>query len=127
MTVYAAVVQPTVSDSDTSGTQGPTGTSAATPAIAMLVAILTIMGAVAAEAWWSTALALVIEIAMLGIVVSYVRRVTTLMRATDEADSTLGSNESLQEAFSAHDVPVGSPERGAVRRAHQLSHPVAAA
>ena len=104
---------------------GPSGGGAVAPAVAMLVAVLTIMATVVARTWWTTTLALVIEAAMLTIIGLYVWRVTTPTGADASAD--LANAEPAQDAFSAHDVPMGAPERGAVKAAYRRSHPAAVA
>lgn len=105
--------------------QPTTGAGPLVPTAAIVLAILGIMLIVAAHAWWATLLAIVIESAVVALIVLYMQSVTTTRRRSRGAVIDLANRDEGQDELSEHDVPMGAPERGAVKHAHEHDHPVA--
>ena len=97
-----------------SGTVGPL-----MPAAAIVLVVVGIMAVVAAHAWWATALAIVIEGIALALIVLVMQRVTTTRAGTWDTVLDLANRGEGQNEMSEHDIPMGAPERSAVKRAHE--------
>lgn len=95
------------------------------PTVAIVLTVLVIMAIVAAHAWWATILAILIEAAVVALVVLYVQRATTVGPVSRGAVVDLANRGEGQTEMSQHDVPMGAPERPAVRHGHEHDQPVA--
>lgn len=77
------------------------------PIFGVVLAMIGIVLIVAVHAWWSMALAVVAELAVLSLVVVYLVRAMATQEGEEEGEIT------------PHDLPRGAPERRAVRLAHE--------
>jgi hypothetical protein len=72
--------------------------------------------------WWAMLAAVAAELIALALVVLVIQSVTTTRPDGFDALMDVANRGEGQDELSEHDVPLGAPERSAVRHAHEHDH-----